>query len=65
MPGSPILGTAYPLISGALMYHPHPKGQGLVEYALLIVLVAILVIVILALFGGAVGNIFSNIVANI
>jgi pilus assembly protein Flp/PilA len=38
------------------------KGQGLVEYALILVLVAIVVIVILALLGPAIGNIFSNIV---
>ena len=41
------------------------KGQGLVEYALLIVLVAVAVIVVLALFGAGVGNMFSNIVTNI
>jgi pilus assembly protein Flp/PilA len=46
------------------MFHSRPKGQGLVEYALLIALVALLVIIILALFGSAVGNMFSNIVAN-
>ncbi len=39
------------------------KGQGLVEYALILVLVAIVVIVILALLGPAVGNVFSNVVA--
>ncbi len=39
------------------------KGQGLVEYALILVLVAIVVIVILALLGPAIGNIFSNIIA--
>ncbi|HMA36440.1 MAG TPA: Flp family type IVb pilin [Chloroflexia bacterium] len=37
------------------------KGQGLVEYALILVLIAIVVIVILALLGGAVNNIFSTI----
>ena len=37
------------------------KGQGLVEYALILVLVAIVVIVILALLGPAIGNVFSNI----
>ena len=37
------------------------KGQGLVEYALILVLVAIVVIFILALLGPAVGNVFSNI----
>jgi Flp pilus assembly pilin Flp len=34
------------------------------EYALLIVLVSIAVIILLALFGSAVGNMFSNIIAN-
>jgi len=37
-------------------------GQGLVEYAFIIVLVAIIVLVILALLGPAIGNIFSNII---
>ncbi len=41
------------------------KGQGLVEYALILVLVAIVVIVILALLGPAVGNLFSEIVSSI
>ncbi len=37
------------------------KGQGLVEYALILVLIAIVVIVILGVLGGQVNNIFSNI----
>ncbi len=41
------------------------KGQGLVEYALILVLVAVVVIVILALLGPAIGNIFSNIMTSI
>lgn len=41
------------------------KGQGLVEYALIIILVAIVVIILVTLFGEAVGNMFSNIVANL
>lgn len=41
------------------------KGQGLVEYALILVMVAIVVIVALALLGPAVGNIFSNILPHI
>jgi pilus assembly protein Flp/PilA len=41
------------------------KGQGLVEYALILVLIALVVIIILALLGPAVGNIFSNLVANV
>jgi pilus assembly protein Flp/PilA len=42
---------------------PQEKGQGLVEYALILVLVAVVVIVILALLGPAIGNIFSNIMS--
>jgi len=38
------------------------KGQGLVEYALIMLLVAIAVIVILALLGPTVGNLFSTII---
>jgi pilus assembly protein Flp/PilA len=41
------------------------KGQGLVEYALIMLFVAIAVIVILAILGPAVGNMFSSIVTNI
>jgi pilus assembly protein Flp/PilA len=37
------------------------KGQGLVEYALILVLIAIVVIIILTLLGGAVNSIFSTI----
>jgi len=38
------------------------KGQGLLEYALIIVLVAVIVLVVLALLGPAVGNMFSQII---
>jgi pilus assembly protein Flp/PilA len=48
-----------------MLFDRKEKGQGLVEYALILVLVAIVVIVILALLGPAVGNIFSNIVSNL
>jgi pilus assembly protein Flp/PilA len=41
---------------------PLEEGQGLVEYALILVLGAVVVIVILALLGPAIGNIFSNLV---
>ena len=44
---------------------PREKGQGLVEYALILVLVAIVVIAVLALVGPAVGNVFSNIISAI
>ncbi len=48
-----------------MQYMPREEGQGLVEYALILVLVAVVVIVILALLGPAIGNIFSNIVNNL
>ena len=48
-----------------MLFAPKEKGQGLVEYALIIVLVAIVVIVILALLGPAIGNVFSNIISNL
>ena len=41
------------------------KGQGLVEYALILVLVALVVIVILSVLGPMIGDVFSNIVSNI
>jgi pilus assembly protein Flp/PilA len=44
---------------------PSDRGQGLVEYAMVLMLVAIVVIVVLAFIGPKVGNVFSNIVGNI
>ena len=41
------------------------RGQGLVEYALIIALVAVVVIGILILLGPAIGSIFSNIQQNL
>lgn len=41
------------------------NGQGLVEYALILVLVAMVVIAILLFLGPIVGNVFSNIVSMI
>ena len=40
---------------------PKVQGQGLVEYALIIALVAIVVIAILVIMGPQIGDIFSNI----
>ena len=37
------------------------KGQGLVEYALILLLVAVAVIVVLAILGPQVGRMFSNV----
>jgi pilus assembly protein Flp/PilA len=41
------------------------QGQGLVEYALILVLVAVVVIAVITLFGPLVGNMFSNINSSI
>jgi Flp pilus assembly pilin Flp len=46
------------------MHHLPPTGQGLAEYALLILLIGIAVIILLALFGSGVGNMFSNVIAS-
>lgn len=42
------------------MLNMRESGQGLVEYALILVLVAIVVIAVLALVGPAIGNVFSG-----
>jgi len=38
------------------------KAQGLVEYALILVLIAVVVIAVLMIVGPSIGNIFSTIV---
>ncbi len=44
-----------------MLFLPREEGQGLVEYALILVLVAVVVIAVLTLLGPAIGNVFSNI----
>ena len=41
------------------------KAQGLTEYALIIMLVAMIVIIVLWLVGAPIGNMFSNVVHNV
>jgi pilus assembly protein Flp/PilA len=41
------------------------SGQGLVEYALILILVAMVVIVILTLLGGTLSNVFSDVASKI
>lgn len=38
------------------------EGQGLVEYGLILVLIAVVVVIILALVGGQISTLFSTIV---
>ena len=45
-----------------MLFLPREDGQGLVEYALILVLVAIVVIAILLLLGPVIGNVFSGVV---
>jgi pilus assembly protein Flp/PilA len=44
-----------------MLYLPREEGQGLVEYALILVLIAIVVIAILTLLGEQVSAVFSQI----
>lgn len=44
-----------------MLFLEREEGQGLVEYALILVLVAIVVIAILTLLGPQIGNVFSRI----
>jgi pilus assembly protein Flp/PilA len=48
-----------------MLFLPHEEGQGLVEYALILVLIAIVVIAVLVLIGPVVGNVFSTILAGL
>ncbi|MDK1030084.1 MAG: pilus assembly protein [Anaerolineae bacterium] len=43
-----------------MLYAYQEKGQGLVEYALILVLVVLIVFVALLLLGPTIGNVFSN-----
>lgn len=48
-----------------MLFLHREDGQGLVEYALILVLIAVVVIVILTLLGPAVGEVFSRILAGL
>ena len=48
-----------------MLFLPREDGQGLVEYALIILLVALVVIIILALIGPQLGNVFSQVVSSL
>jgi pilus assembly protein Flp/PilA len=48
-----------------MLFSPKEKGQGMVEYALLISLIAIAVIVVLTLLGTQLSTIFSQITSGL
>ena len=45
-----------------MLFLPREEGQGLVEYALIILFIAIVVVAALLLFGPALGNMYSIVV---
>ena len=45
-----------------MLFLTHEEGQGLLEYGLVIILVAIVVVAILLIIGPTVGNMFSTVV---
>ena len=48
-----------------MLYLPREEGQGLVEYALILVLIAIVVIAVLTLLGSQVTAVFQSIADNL
>jgi pilus assembly protein Flp/PilA len=48
-----------------MLFAPEEKGQGLVEYAIILALVALVVISIVRLLGPRIGNTFSTISSSI
>ena len=48
-----------------MFFAPTEKGQGLVEYAIILAFVAIVVIAVMRLLGPKIGNIFSTINSSI
>ena len=44
-----------------MLFLPGEEGQGLLEYGLVIVLVAIVVVAILLLLGPTIGNLYSTV----
>ncbi len=48
-----------------MLFAPKEKGQGLVEYAIILALVAIVVIAVMRLLGPQIGNTFSTIASSL
>jgi pilus assembly protein Flp/PilA len=61
-----IEGTLFQILGGGnVSCSSLHEQQGLVEYALILVLVAVVVIAILLIVGPVVGNVFSNLAQNL
>ena len=48
-----------------MIYAPAEEGQGLVEYAIIIMLIAIVVISILTIFGTQLSSLYSRITSSV
>jgi pilus assembly protein Flp/PilA len=48
-----------------MLFAPKEKGQGLVEYALILVLISVVVIVVMNILGPTIGNVFSDIIGSL
>lgn len=46
-----------------MLFIPREEGQGLVEYALVILLVAIVVVVLVTVLGPGIGDMYSNVIS--
>lgn len=45
-----------------MLFSPQEKGQGFIEYALILILVVLVVIIIVTLLGPAIGRLYSNVI---
>jgi pilus assembly protein Flp/PilA len=61
----PVHGKSYKGGETQMLFLHREEGQGLVEYALVLVLVAIVVIAILTLLGPQIGNVFSRVTSGL
>lgn len=48
-----------------MIFYPSERGQGLLEYAMAIVLIAIIVIIVLTIVGRAVNDLFTNVIISV
>jgi Flp pilus assembly pilin Flp len=56
-----LVGAAAPARRGMREFWVHDEGQGMAEYALIIVLIALVLIISQVFFAGQIKNFFSNI----
>jgi pilus assembly protein Flp/PilA len=48
-----------------MLFLPREEGQGLVEYALIILFIAIVLVAVLVIFGPVLGNLYSRVIYEI